>query len=181
MATVASEPRPEVLDALTPSITAPARVQMRRFAIKHLAEKGGSEVSETKHGNVNFAPEGSSGCRIPLINAPQGWPGRSGRRPHTHPSLHPAHRMPSALGASLRAEDRRLISPRLGCGALKPREGPHGGLSQKSRGRQSATLADLLLTGRLVSGVNLPRLLPNAGNLLHRKEACQLDVLYGTG
>ena len=42
-------------------------------------------------------------------------------------------------------------------------------------------LADLPLTGRLVSAVDLPRLLPNAGNLLHRKEACQLDVLYRTG
>jgi hypothetical protein len=39
----------------------------------------------------------------------------------------------------------------------------------------------LLLTGGLVGAVDLPRLLPNAGNLLHREQARQLDVLYGTG
>jgi len=39
----------------------------------------------------------------------------------------------------------------------------------------------LPLTGRLVGSVDLPRLLPNVGNLLHREKARQLDVLYGTG
>ena len=43
----------------------------------------------------------------------------------------------------------------------------------------TAPLDDLPLTGRLVGAANLVRLLPNARDLLHRKEARQLDVLYG--
>ena len=35
----------------------------------------------------------------------------------------------------------------------------------------------LPLTGWLVGAADLPRLLPNADNLFHRKEARQLDVL----
>jgi catalase (peroxidase I) len=42
-------------------------------------------------------------------------------------------------------------------------------------------LADLSLPRRLVSAVDLPRLLSNIANSLHRKEARQLDVLYGAG
>ena len=38
----------------------------------------------------------------------------------------------------------------------------------------------LLLTRRLVGAVDLPRLLPNVGNLLHREEARQLDILFIT-
>ena len=39
----------------------------------------------------------------------------------------------------------------------------------------------LLLTGWLVGAANLPRLLPDAGDLLHCEEARHLDVLNGTG
>ena len=39
----------------------------------------------------------------------------------------------------------------------------------------------LPLTGRLVGSVDLLRLLPDVGDLLHREKARQLDVLNGTG
>jgi len=52
---------------------------------------------------------------------------------------------------------------------------------QKSGTVVCRPLDGLPLTGLLVGALDLPRLLPNAGDLLHRKKAGQLDILDRTG
>ena len=72
-----------------------------------------------------------------------------------------------------------LVSLRIGQPAPPPHVRSVG--RQEVRGAVYHPLTDLPLPGRLVSAVDLPRLLSNIANLLHREEARQLDVQYGAG